>query len=69
MKALFWGLLHEHQDWEKVRGFCYLECLLARRREQGLHRGPAFCEQAGKEFESWSYEGLILGVLHEHQDW
>jgi hypothetical protein len=43
--------------------------LLARRREQGLHRGPAFCEQAGKEFESWSYEGLILGVLHEHQDW
>jgi hypothetical protein len=51
----------------KVR--CYLEWLVARRLEQGLLRGPAFCDQSGKEIGSGLYEDLILGVLHALQDW
>jgi hypothetical protein len=51
----------------KVR--CYLEWLVARRLEQGLLRGPAFCDQSGKEIGSGLYEDLILGVLHDLQDW
>jgi hypothetical protein len=43
--------------------------LVARRKEQGLFHGPAFCDQIGNGIESGVYEGLILEVLHAHQDW
>jgi hypothetical protein len=47
----------------------YLEWLVVRREEHGLFHGPAFCDQIGNEIESGVYEGLILEVLHAHQDW
>jgi hypothetical protein len=52
-----------------IKTRCYLEWLAERREEQGFFHGPAFCDHRGKEIDSGVYEGLILEVLHEHQDW
>jgi hypothetical protein len=47
----------------------YLKLLAARREEQGLFQGPAFCSSKGNKIPSGTYESIILGALKEHQIW